>query len=215
MKKNKLGLLTAFLLAFGVIFMAADHIEAPAVQGTSADITDFYAFEGDSDKIVFVANTQGLLSPAASPDASFDENVLTEFNIDTDGDAVEDLIIHAIPRDGVMYFFGPTAATGNTGLSGTVAANSDVTIVDITPYGSTANIGTNGDISVFAGPRDDPFFMDFARYGEIIGGMATAFNDPGADTFAGTNVMSIVIEVPKSMIGGTGNINTWVETKTR
>ena len=55
--------------------------------------------------------------------------------------------------------------------------------------------------------------MDFARYGEIIGGNATGFNDPGSDTFAGTNVMSIVVEVPKSAIGGSGTINTWVETK--
>jgi len=27
--------------------------------------------------------------------------------------------------------------------------------------------------------------------------------------------MSVVIEVPKSSIGGSGTINTWVETKTK
>ena len=70
-------------------------------------------------------------------------------------------------------------------------------------------------MSFFAGPRDDPFFMDFAQYSAIIGGTATGFNNPGADTFAGSNVMSIVIEVPKAMIGGLGTINTWVETKTK
>ena len=57
--------------------------------------------------------------------------------------------------------------------------------------------------------------MDFAQYGEIIAGNASGFNNPGTDTFAGTNVMSVVIEVPKSSIGGTGTINTWVETKTK
>ena len=66
-----------------------------------------------------------------------------------------------------------------------------------------------------AGPRDDPFLMDFAQYGAIIGGTATAFNNPGADTFAGTNVLSIVVEVPKSEIGGSGTINTWVEAKAK
>jgi len=55
--------------------------------------------------------------------------------------------------------------------------------------------------------------MDFARFGQIIGGEASSFNNPGSDTFAGTNVMSVVIEVPKSMIGGSGTINTWVESK--
>ena len=67
----------------------------------------------------------------------------------------------------------------------------------------------------FAGPRDDPFFMDFAQYSQIIAGNATSFNNPGADTFAGTNVLSVVVEVPKSMIGGSGTINTWVESKRR
>jgi len=214
MKKFKLSFQIGALFVFGMILLAADHIDAPAVEGTSSDITDFYAFQGDSDKIVFVANTQGLLSPMATGDATFDEDVMIEFNISTDGDATEELVIQAIPRDGKMYFFGPTAATGNTGTSGTVQATADFTSVDITPYGDAAVIGNNDNgIKVFAGPRDDPFFMDFARYGEIIGGMATSFNDPGADTFAGTNVMSVVIEVPKSLIGGTGSINTWVETK--
>ena len=55
--------------------------------------------------------------------------------------------------------------------------------------------------------------MDFATYGKIIGGTAAGFNNPGDDTFKGSNVMSIVVEVPKSKIGSTGTINTWVETK--
>jgi len=66
---------------------------------------------------------------------------------------------------------------------------------------------------MFAGLRDDPFFFDFGQYSAIIGGTATSFNNPGTDTFAGSNVMSIVVEVPKSTLGGTGTLNTWVETK--
>jgi hypothetical protein len=57
--------------------------------------------------------------------------------------------------------------------------------------------------------------MDFAQYGAIIGGTASGFNNPGSDTFAGTNVLSVVVEVPKSLIGGSGTINTWVETKVK
>jgi hypothetical protein len=210
MTKFKFSFLIGALFFFGMILIAADHIEAPAVSGGTADITDYYAFQGDSDKIAFVANVQGLLSPNATENASFDENVLTEFNIDTDGDAVEDVIIQAIPRDGKMYFFGPIEVTGQT--SG-IMTNATRNEVNITNYGDIATLEFNDDMKFFAGPRDDPFFMDFARYGEIIGGMATSFNDPGSDTFAGTNVMSIVVEVPKSMIGNTGSINTWVETK--
>lgn len=198
----------------GFLLVSADHIDAPAVTGGNSDITDFYAFQGeDNNNLVFVANVQGLLSPAATASASFDENVMVEFNIDTNNDNVEDLVIQAVARDGQMHFFGPTrpSQTGLNSVVETSAVNGGV--VDITPYGTEAIIEDNDGMTFFAGPRDDPFFMDFARYGQIIGGMAPGFNNPGNDTFAGTNVMSIVVEVPKSLIGETGTINTWVESK--
>ena len=112
-----------------------------------------------------------------------------------------------------MYFFGPFQPSV-TGLNSTIDTSANQSQVEITS-GSNAIVSTNGGMSFFAGPRDDPFFMDFARYGEIIAGNASGFNDPGSDTFAGTNVLSIVVEVPKSMIGGSGTINTWVESKVR
>lgn len=212
--KNLKTVLGIGVIAIANIFIiAADHIDAPAVQGGNSDITDFYAFQGeDTNNLVFVANLQGLLSPSATSNATFDENVLVEFNIDNTGDNVEDLVIQAIPRDGKMYFFGPVAPS-QTGLNSSIQINASYGgVVDITA-GSSPNIGTNAGMSFFAGPRDDPFFMDFAQYSEIIGGTATSFNMPGADTFAGTNVMSIVVEVPKSLIGTSGTINTWVESK--
>ncbi|WP_147677594.1 DUF4331 family protein [Algibacter pacificus] len=215
MKNLKKVLGIGVVAAASFFIVAADHIDAPAVQGGSSDITDFYAFQGENtNNLVFVANVQGLISPSASADAVFDESVLVEINIDTNGDNVEDLVIQAIPRDGKMYFFGPVAPS-QTGLNSTIATTAVNTgWVDITAYGEAAVTETNTmGMTFFAGPRDDPFFMDFAQYSAIIGGTANGFNDPGADTFAGTNVMSIVVEVPKSMIGGSGTINTWVESK--
>ncbi len=214
MKKTKFLIATAVLGIATFVAIAADHIDAPAVQGGTSDITDFYAFQGENtSNIVFVANVQGLMSPSNTGNAAFDENVLIEFNIDTNNDNVEDLVIQATPRNGKMYVFGPTAPS-QTGLnSSVVTTTANQVVVDVTPYGASAIIQTTGGISAFAGPRDDPFFMDFARFGQIIGGEASSFNNPGSDTFAGTNVMSVVIEVPKSMIGGSGTINTWVESK--
>lgn len=216
MKNLKTILGVGVLAVAGFFAIAADHIDAPAVSGGTSDITDFYAFQGENtSNLVFVANVQGLISPANTASATFDEGVLVEINIDNTGDNVEDLVIQAIPRDGKMYFFGPTVPS-QTGLASVIQTNATASgVVAITQYGENPVIGTNSGMSFFAGPRDDPFFMDFARYSEIIAGNATGFNDPGADTFAGSNVMSIVVEVPKSMIGGTGTINTWVETKTK
>lgn len=215
MKKANLFYGVLFIVASITVLVAADHIDAPSVAGGSSDITDFYAFQGeDNNNIVFVANVQGLISPAETSSAFFDENVMIEFNIDTDGDAVENLVIQAIPRDGEMHFFGPYTPS-QTGLMSTVNTDEAISTVAITSYGELPEISMENDMKFFAGPRDDPFFMDFAQYGEIIGGNASAFNDPGSDTFAGTNVMSIVVEVPKSKIGGSGTINTWVESKTK
>ena len=211
--KHILGI--GICIVAGLIFVAADHIDAPAVQGGSSDITDFYAFQGeDTDNIVFVANLQGLLSPSATESATFDENVMIEFNIDNTGDNIEDLVIQAIPKNGKMYFIGPVVPN-STGLTSSieVGTKNSLSSVKVTPYASEAIINTENGISVFAGPRDDPFFMDFAQYSNIVSGNASGFNNPGSDTFAGSNVMSIVIEVPKSMVGTTGTINTWVESK--
>ena len=211
MKKTRILVATVFAAIIGLITISADHIDAPAASGTTADITDFYAFQAeDPNNLVFVANVQGLLSPAATATASFDENVMVEFNIDTNGDNVEDLVIQAIPRDGKMYFFGPYAPS-MTGLNSTI--NEMATTSEVAISSSSAITANQNGMKFFAGPRDDPFFMDFAQYGAILGGTATGFNDPGADTFAGTNVLSIVVEVPKSQIGGSGTINTWVEAK--
>lgn len=218
MKTSKilLGLASIALVSGAII--AADHIDAPAVKGGTSDITDFYAFQGeDTDNLVFVANVQGLISPTDSQTASFDENVLVEFNIDTDGDFVEDYVIQAIPSNDKMSIYGP-ATPNETGANSTLLSDMYKSSVAITPYGTTAITATTNASSVsgvkaFAGLRDDPFFMDFAQYSAIVGGTATEFNNPGADTFAGTNVKSIVVEVPKSMIGGSGTINTWVTTK--
>ena len=215
MKTIKIILGIGALSVAGFFMVAADHIDAPAVKGGTSDITDFYAFQGeDEDNLVFVANVQGLLSPSASNDAMFDESTLIEINIDTNDDKIEDWVIQAIPREGKMYFFGPVKPT-STGLSSKIETMGTTAMVDITPYGSNAIIGSSEGMKFFAGPRDDPFFMDFAQYSEIIAGNATSFNSPGSDTFAGTNVMSVVIEVPKSMIGSMGTINTWVESKTK
>lgn len=213
MKKSKLLLGLSFFGVLGLVLVAADHIDAPAVQGGTSDITDFYSFQGsNTNNLVFVANVKGLLSPSATADATFDENVMVEFNIDNNGDNIEDLVIQAVPKDGKMYFFGPVAP-GLAGSTSTVKTSSALGSVAITEYAETAVIYSNDGVSLFAGPRDDPFFFDFGQYSEIIAGNAGSFNNPGTDTFAGTNVMSVVVELPKTMLGGSGTLNTWVETK--
>ena len=87
----------------------------------------------------------------------FDENVLTEINIDTDNDLVEDLVIQAIPREGRMYFFGP-AVPAQSGLNSTVMTDSPLGDVAISSNMAVTETTADG-VKLFAGPRQDPFFL--------------------------------------------------------
>jgi hypothetical protein len=215
MKKTKIITGLSLVAILGLVLIAADHADAPAVTGNASDITDVYAFQGqDTNNMVFAVNTQGLLSPGATTSAQFSENVLTEINIDNNGDNVEDLVIQAIRKNNKMYFFGPVAP-GTTGTTSTIKTAAASGNVEISQYGSPAIMGTENGMKFFAGPRDDPFFFDLGQFKSILMGTATGFNNPGTDTFAGTNVLSIVVEVPKSMLGNSSTINVWAETKAK
>jgi hypothetical protein len=215
MKKRKvlLTVLVAAVAVTGGIIYAADHLDAPAVSNQSTDITDIYVFQGENtSNLVFVANTQGLLAPSATGAAKFDEKTLIEFNIDNTGDNVEDLVIQAVVMNNKMRIYGPYKPEA-PGSKSIISPSAFSVQASVTPYGQTAIIGEENGIKVFAGPRDDPFFFDLNQFKKVVGGMASGFNNPGTDAFKGTNVMSIVVEIPKSKLGGTGTLNVWAESK--
>src|SRR5450432_2391269 len=201
-KRTVIAIATALAILTGGVLWASDHADAPNVSNQSTDITDLYAYQSpvNSANYVFVVNTQGLLAPSATAAAKFDAKTLIQINIDKDGDNVEDLVIQAIYDGTNIKFYGPVAPsmTGlKSKLEGPVTASVAVTAYGATPVTATASNG----MQVFAGARDDPFFFDLDQFHKINSGTATAFNNPGSDTFAGTNVMSIVIELPKSLLG--------------
>jgi Domain of unknown function (DUF4331) len=215
MKKRKIFLTAIIAVAAvtGGILYAADHLDSPAVSNQSTDITDLYVFRGENtSNLVFVANTQGLLSPASTGAAKFDENTLLEFNIDNNNDNIEDLVIQAIVKNGKMKIYGPYKPSA-TGIRSTITENAFTVQTDVTKYGEAAKIAEQNGIKVFAGPRDDPFFFDLTQFKKVISGAEADFHNPGTDTFAGTNVLSIVLEVPKSRLGGSGTLNVWLESK--
>ena len=212
------------LIVSAVVLVSADHIDAPSTAGTTADIADFYAFEPSegSDNTVFVVDVQSNVLPELAY-GTFDEDVLTEINIDLDGDLVEDQVIQAIARDGRMYFFGP-ATPSQTGLNSQVLVDSPLGDVEIS--GATPIVETTNGVSLFAGPRQDPFFFDFFQFNAVIspemdsapGGFLPP--EEAADTFDGANTLSIIVEIPNAMLGAPTASNalgltvykTWVTT---
>lgn len=232
MKMKKIALwssLAAVAITAGV-FIAADHTDAPAVAGSTADIADFYAFEGENA----AATTFVVTLPAGSASTQFDENTLIEINIDNTGiDAgtagvTEDLVIQALRQGDQMFFFGPYAP-GQTGLNSTI--NTNMAVGSVTINGSGGML-TNG-VRAFAGQRQDAFFFDFQQFNTVIStAPATGFGTTGTNTFAPLNVNAIVLEVPNALLGNAPThivdqllapngpglpiaYNVWVETKTR
>lgn len=243
MRKLVLSLGLVITAALVIVLVAADHIDAPAVGtlsdgSTVEDITDYYAFESpaNSNNYVFVCNVAGL-----SSETEFSEDVMYEFNIDSDADNVEDQLIQVFFRGGQAITYGVVPASAQTGLDSEIVAGTNRVATDVSTSASV------GGVQLYAGLRDDPFFMDFFQFVDIVNGVGASLSDdtntgvydpnrdsdvdtegiqpyPAAfnigteanDAFAGTNVLSIVVEVPKSAIADTdGAFTSWVETKVR
>ncbi len=146
MKRKKIlfAAIASLALVTGGIIYAADHIDAPSVTNQTTDITDLYAFQGaNTNDIVLVANTQGLLTPATTGAAKFDENTLIQFSIDNNNDNIEDLVVQCKydAASNTMKVYGPIkpSATGAMSkLEGDATAS-----VGITPYGASTPICCN------------------------------------------------------------------------
>jgi len=222
MKKTKLLLGLGIMAVIGVVLVAADHIDAPGVTNNTADIADFYGFESPSnpDNTVFIVDLQTNVLPDLAY-GTFDEDVLTEINIDTDNDLMEDLVIQALPRGDTMYFFGPVEPA-MLGRESEVMV--DAPLGQVVISGNEAMTTTTADgVSLFAGPRQDAFYFDFGQFNKVIGGEAPeGFLPEGeaVDTFDGANTMALVLEIPNSILGETTSTNvlgltvykTWVTT---
>jgi hypothetical protein len=87
-------------------------------------------------------------------------------------------------------------------------------------------LGSASGMQVYAGPRDDPFFIDLEQFFRIIPDRkpvtgplsqlpdtpsASSWRNPGIDFLAGFNVLSIIIELPVSQLTGSSgpNFGVW------
>lgn len=185
---------------------AADHLDAPAVAvDRRVDISDLYVFRGrDSRDTVLAVNVNALTTPADTAALRFATDALYQFHVDTTGDAVEDFAFQVTfgrPRaDGrqpmtVAFASGAKARDHRRGVP--IGYGSTSTALTVT----TVRLAGGG--KAFAGPRDDAFFFDLV-------GASNGFQFTGTDTFAGTNVSTIVLEVPSVWLRG--RVGVWAST---
>ncbi len=224
-----LVVLGAALLGTLGIALASDHQDSPNVElNPLQDLTDVYAFPSPTaGRIVLVMNTRAFLTPAQSPTAGFDVNQLYQFKIDNNGDAREDKVI--------QVSFEGTGAAQKVTVRGPVAppvagamANQLATSGATVTGALNTNLGSAAGLQAFAGPRDDPFFIDLEQFFRIIpdrkpvsGALSQLPNTPSASAFrpagqarnyvAGFNVLTIVVELPIADLtaGGTSKLGIW------
>jgi hypothetical protein len=196
---------------------AADHRDSTVLTANPArDIADIYSFRSPANpnNLVLVMTVSGLIPPAEASTTYFDPNVLYQWKIDSNGDAVEDLVVQAFvtgtAADQVIHFRGPVAPEV-TGTTNRIPDGDELVQVALST-GATPVTASASGVTVFAGVRDDPFFFDLAQFNQIIAGNATAFNNPGTDTFAGTDVLALVFEVPIAQLGGSSALGIWGTT---
>lgn len=208
---------------------ASDHQDTAEVElNPTLDMTDVYAFPAlAAGRIVLVMMSRPFLTPAQSADASFDENLLYQFKIDNDGDAIEDRVIQVTfdgsGADQEIEVRGPVAPL----VSGATANR----IADVEPIVSgriNTVLGSASGTQVFAGPRDDPFFIDLEAAFCILpdrkpemGELSEPCKLTGVPPFRpagqaqnyvrGFNGLALVIELPASELtaGGNAKIGLW------
>jgi len=207
--------------------LASDHQDSPDVElNPSMDMTDFYAFPGSSTgRIALVLNSWAFLTPAETPSTSFDPNLLYQFKIDNTGDAKEDLVMQVVftgtGANQTVSLYGPIAPPVVGAMQNTLATSKPVLTGKVNTM-----LGSNTGIQLFAGARSDPFFIDLEQFFRILPDRkpvtgplaqlpstqsATSFRNPGIDYVKGHNVLSIVVELPTSMLtaGGNTKIGLW------
>lgn len=236
--RTALGLLAigGVAVAAGLDVRAADHADSPDTNEGNLDANDLYVF-ARGDNLVFALTVNPLLAPGqATADAAFNPEGLYQFNLDRERDGVVDAVIQVAflgtGADQIVDVRGPIAVSSTSGTTmGFVSAPSVRA-----PYDQVV---VEGGTSIYAGPRDDPFFIDLfgdrsvtsvlnAAFGAALGEQVGAddeqsleFNPDAIDDLAGLNTLAIVVEVSKADvasalgISGSDAFFAWATTGVR
>src|SRR4249919_3563695 len=219
---------------------ASSHREAPLISNDpQADNTDVYAFVSPDapDTVTLIASWIPFEDPQGGPNFyRFGDNVLYEFKIDNNGDAVEDITYQFRFTSQVrnpntfLYNTGPITTGMDdpnrnmfqtytvTRLEGTrtvFTAGPMHTMYDNVGRASTPDYGGRGS-GIYAFQQGD------GSSGTVFAGQTddpffldlrvfdllygANLSEAGTDTLAGFNVHSIALRVPKSSLRGSGPV---------
>ncbi|MGQ0713063.1 MAG: DUF4331 family protein [Gemmatimonadaceae bacterium] len=170
--------------------VGSDHQQTALTElNPRLDVTDVFAFPGSSDSRLVVGMT--IASPiVGTTGAFFDPNALYQIHADNNQDGVADLVIQfvfdgtteATQRVSVIGPLPPLAVAALPGpISGAAPGGEQHRMAAVTPVilrGAlnatlTANLPASGaaqagQLQVFAGVRDEPFYIDLEQFFRII-----------------------------------------------
>jgi hypothetical protein len=208
---------------------AADHRDAPNLIGDpQADLLDAFAFvNGANGRVVLAVTCCPFIVPGTTQSFAGPE-VLYQFKIDNTGDNVEDVVVQvqfSKPQIGTptvapqtITVVGPAAVKGKKGRLTDKLLKQGPDVPVISGNVNTTLTNTGGDIRVFAGITDDPFFVDFIQVLRTIGVQGGALPVPATrqpvDFFNGLNCETIVVEVPAGLLKSdeSNTIRVWATT---
>jgi hypothetical protein len=196
----------------------SNHFSAASLQhpGDDArlDLTDLFVFAAPDkpDRTVLIMNSNPF-----TKGNGFHPDAVHRFNIDTDGDALADVAFSftfSEPKDGrqtatAYYATGSEAQTreprGEVLIGGTSVG-----------FDGMAAPVQAGPCRLFIGTRSDPFFADADGVLHwLLDGARGSFEWTGNDTFAGANILSIVLEVPNDMLSSGPGVGAWITISVR
>ena len=236
LQRSLLALTALGFTTWGVVALrAADHADAPDTSEGNLDINDTYAFNQGND-VVFVMTFAPFLSPGErTSNAALNPRGLYELKLDRERDGVAEAVIQVATSG--------SGQSQNITVRGPVAPEMQGTTSRVIPgpslRGRFNEIISGDGMMAWAGPSDDPFFINIsgdksvrsvlnAAYGAALNmtignpsEQSLAFENPAADDFAGLNLISIVVQVPKSKLASalgvaqTGTFYFWGTTSVR
>ena len=197
------------------------------------------------DTVTLIANWIPLEAPNGGPNFyKFGDDVLYRINIDNDGDAEDDIVYEfrfktkTLNGGTFLYNTGPIASLDDPNFNvrqsysvtridrhgrHVLARNLATPPVNIGPrstpnydqLASEAIYSLPDGTKVFAGQRDDPFFVDLGSVFDLLG--LRPFNPahviplpaaPGVDGLKGVNTHAIALQVPKRLLTHDGSLAT-------
>ncbi|MDQ3045593.1 MAG: DUF4331 domain-containing protein, partial [Chloroflexota bacterium] len=186
------------------------------------------------DTVTLVANFFPGEDPAGFPFFyGFGDDVVYDINIDLNADALPDVVYRFdfstqfTDPNGLAYNSGVIDTLDSPNLNKQQFYSiSELRIDAATELASglqvpPANVGENsipdyealvdaatyevGDLQVFAGQRDDPFFIDIGSLGDLLTiRVPPGNNDCGINGLAGFNVQTIAVQVPIASLSASG-----------